>query len=51
MAFHDQSAVETTHLANLEEVPLTHEEAPGRGVFPRSRLIAGQPRPCRLGSG
>ena len=29
MDFHGQSAVETTHVAYLEEVPLTHEEARG----------------------
>ena len=27
IGFHDQPAVETAHVANLEEVPLTHEEA------------------------
>ena len=26
MGFHDQSAMETAHLADLGEVPLTHEE-------------------------
>ena len=31
MDFHGQSAVETTHVAYLEEVPLTHEEARGGG--------------------
>ena len=29
MAFHGQPAMETTHLADLREVPLTHEEARG----------------------
>ena len=29
MGFHGQLAVETAHLAYLEEVPLTHEEARG----------------------
>ena len=37
--------METTHLTNLREVPLTHEEA--WGIFPRSRLLAGQLRPHR----
>ena len=29
MGFHGQSVVETAHLADLGEVPLTHEEAQG----------------------
>ena len=33
MGFHGQPAVETTHLVDLEEVPLTHEEARGWGVM------------------
>ena len=46
MGFHGQPAMETAHLADLGEVPLTHVEAQ---VFPRSRLLAGQPRPRRPG--
>ena len=49
MGFHGQPTVETAHLADLGEVPLTHEEA--WRVFPQSRLLAGQPRLCRLGPG
>ena len=47
IGFHGQPVVETAHLADLEEVPLTNEET--WGVFPRSRLIAGQTRPCHPG--
>ena len=51
MGFHGQLAVETAHLAYLEEVPLTHEEARGGGGggglgFSFSRLITSQLRPC-----
>ena len=49
MGFHGQPTVETAHLADLGEVPLTHEEA--WRVFPQSRLLAGQPRLCRPGPG
>ena len=48
-SFHDQPAMETTHLADLGEVPQTHEEV--RGIFPQSRLLVVQPRPCRPGPG
>ena len=58
MGFHGQPTMETVHLADLGEVPLTHEEPRGEGgggggggvvAFPQSRLLAGQPRPCRPG--
>ena len=53
MGFHGQLTVETTYSADVEEASLTHEEARGGGGggFPRSRLITGQPRPCRNGLG
>ena len=31
MGFHGQSAMETVHLVDLGEVPLTHKEARGVG--------------------
>ena len=37
MGFHGQPAIETTHLADLRKVHLTHKEA--QGVFPQSRLL------------
>ena len=49
MGFHGQPTMETTHLSDLEEVPLIHEEA--RGVFLWSKLLARQPKPCRPGPG
>ena len=36
IGFHDQSAVETAHVVDLEEVPLTHEEA--RGGVPSEQI-------------
>ena len=58
MGFHGQPTIETDHLVDLGEVPLSHEETRGGGgggggggVFPWSRLLADQPRPCRPGPG
>ena len=49
ISFQGQPTMETAHLADLGEVPQTHEEV--RGIFPQRRLLAGQPRPCRSGPG